>query len=567
MAQAETAQSWPRTIRSSDLVLWLWRLLASAQFAVALLGFLALAGLLAVVLPQIPAPTRDNPAAIDVWLEGQKGNFGPFTEPMYRAGLFTVFRAWWFLAGLGLLAVSVCVYAADRFLVVWRNVTRPRERLSDSFFERAGNRAAFATPPAAGRDVAWVMEAVLRRRRFRVRRFAEGDAVYLFADRFAWAQLGSFVSHIAVVLFLVGALVSRFGGYTNALFIAEGTTSPIFAVSHPGQMQVEVVDASASFDDSGTARDYRTELVIYREGQEVARGVTTVNHPLSYGGYRFHQAGYLGEGAALRVRDTATGNTIYHEALALGDLAPAPAIRVQDAQGRVLLEDVIVPTDFIEDARGTLITVPGSSRQFWVGVAPDRDGELGLIVYERDSPDARFVLRPGESRKAGDLRWTFVEAAGLPSTVTPGIPGDGDRSLVVMSQSPARVPYLTVLGPVDGRALTLYPNQPVRIGASEYLFEGRREFAGIEVRRDPGANFIWAAAGLLLAGLLVTFYVPRLRLWARVRPEETVIAGPAERSGAFRSEVRRLARELGVVTIEEKQGGTADAERPGAADD
>jgi cytochrome c biogenesis protein ResB len=98
----------------------------------------------------------------------------------------------------------------------------------------------------------------------------------------------------------------------------------------------------------------------------------------------------------------------------------------------------------------------------------------------------------------------------------------------------------------------LYPEQPVRIGDREYTFEGRREFAGIQVKRDPGANFIWVAAGLLLVGLVVTFYVPRLRMWARVGPEETVLAGLAEKSGGFQSEAAAIAEELGATVKQDK---------------
>jgi cytochrome c biogenesis protein len=85
----------------------------------------------------------------------------------------------------------------------------------------------------------------------------------------------------------------------------------------------------------------------------------------------------------------------------------------------------------------------------------------------------------------------------------------------------------------------------VQIDELEYEFTGRREFAGLSVRKDPGANFIWIATGLLLAGLLLTFYVPRLRLWARVRGKEMVVAAQADRRGAFQSEVKRLRAELG----------------------
>ena len=560
MARAETAQGRASSFRSADLLVSLWRLLSSAQFALALIGFLAVAGLLAVAIPQIPVPMRDSPVAVSAWLEGQRGTFGPLTDPMHRVGLFNVVTTWWFLTALGVLAVSIGVYAIDRFLVVWRNVTRPREAVPDAFFDRAANRVAFATPQAAvGADSSAGLAALLRARRFRVHRVVQGEAVYLFADRFAWAQLGSFVSHLALILFLAGGLVSQLGGYTNALLIAEGTTSPVFAVSDPNQMQIEVVDAVGVFDESGLPIDYRSELVIYQGGQEVARGVTTVNGPLTYGGYRFHQAGYLGEGAALRVRDAATGNTLYRETLPLQDLVPAPAIVVRDAQGAVVLDDVIPPTDFIEEVGGTLITVPGGDQQFWVGVTRDADELWSLVVYDPEEADAGFVLPAGESRSTAGLEWTFVEVTGLPSTAAGGIPGDHEASIVTLAETPEGTPYLTVLGPVDGRALTLYANQPVQVGDKEYLFEGRREFAGIEVRRDPGATFIWIASGLLLVSLLVTFYVPRLRLWARVRSDQTVLAGPAERSGVFQAEAKQLVRALNVTRIETDEEGKPDA--------
>jgi cytochrome c biogenesis protein ResB len=539
MAKAETAGGWERSARTADVLLWLWRLLASAQFAVSLTAFLAVAGLLAVVLPQVPNAMRSNPVVVDLWLEGQRGNFGPFTELMHRLGLFTVVDTWWFLTGLGLLGVSVSVYVADRFLLAWRNIVRPRAVVPDSFFERAANREALATP--AGGVAA--LEAALRRRRFQVRSVAQAGATYAFADRYAWAQLGTFLSHGALLLFLVGAVVSRTGGYSNSLLIAEGTTSPVFAVSHPEQMQIEVVDAVGRFE-GGEPRDYRTQLVIYQGGEEVARGVATVNDPLEYGGYRFHQSAYLGEGAALAVRDASTGNARYEEVLALDELAPAPSIEVRDGSGKLLLDDVIVPTDFLGDARGTLITVPGTDRSYWVGVTPGEDDEWRLAVFAPESEEASLVAAAGETREGDGLRWTFRGVDGLPSVVTQGIPGDSDRALVLLSQTPEGEPYLTVLGPVDGRALTLYADQPVRIGESEYEFEGRREFAGIDVRKDPGANFIWVAAGLLLAGLMITFYVPRLRLWARVRGDETVLAAPAERAALFHSETKRIEREL-----------------------
>ena len=555
MTQAESAQSVSRPVRNMELLLMLWRLLASAQFAIALIGFLAIAGLLAVLLPQIPPAIQGSPAAVDAWLESERGNFGFMTGPMHRVGLFNVARAWWFIAGLGALAVSVGIYIIDRFVGIWRNVTHPREQLPDSFFDRAANREAFVTPDSADRR----LEALLSARRFKVRTSTEGATTYLFADRFAWAQLGNLASHLALVMFLAGGLVSQLGGFTSALLIAEGTSSPVFAVSHPDQMQVEVIDAVGLFDETGTPTDYRTQLVIYQGGVEVARGFTTVNDPLSYDGYRFHQSGYFGEGAALRIRDVESGNTTYSEVLGLSELVPAPKLVVRDAAGVVLLDDVVVPTDAIEEASGTLITVPGTAQDFWVGILADAEEETwSLVVFERGDDDASFILAEGERRLVGDFEWMLEEVTGLPSLVTTGIAEQG-RSLTVLSETPEGEPFLTIMGVEGGQALTLFPDEPVQIGGREYVFEGTREFAGIEVRKDPGANFIWVAAGLLLVGLLATFYLPRLRLWVRIRGGETVVASLAERRGVFRSEMKHLLRALDTARIE-PEGNTTKSD-------
>jgi cytochrome c biogenesis protein ResB len=544
MARAEAPRrTWPRlSWPGIDPLLPVWRLLTSVRFALALIGFLAVAGLLSVLLPQVPAAMRGNDAAVAAWLEVQRGTFGPLTDPLYRLGFFNVFSARWFLGGLAVLVISVCVCTANRFAPTWRNVAKPQERVPDAFFDKAAsNRATLVPVPGAAEE----LEAALRRRRFRVKRFEEDGATYLFADRFGWAQLATFVSHLALIMFLAGGLISRVGGYTNALFVAEGTASPVFAVSHPSQMQVEVVNAVGEFDAAGTPLDYRTELVVYQGGQEVARGVSTVNDPMSYGGYRFHQAGYFGEGAGLRVQDATTGNTVYHEVLPLEQLVGAPAIQVRDAAGRVLLEDVIVPTDFIGDTSGTVIAIPGKETEYWVGLRPDRENETWeMLVYPPDDVEESTLLPVGGTRDVGGLSFTFVEPTGLPSLSAEGLAGETERSLVIMSEDDERTPFLTLLGPVDGEALTLYPEQPVEIEGKVYTFEGRKEFAGIEVRRDPGVNFIWVAAGLLLAGLMVTFYVPRLRLWARVRGDEAVLAGLAEKSGSFQDEAHRLAAAL-----------------------
>src|SRR6266540_2775428 len=104
-----TGRRWP----DADPLRWLWHGLTSVRFALGLIGFLALSSLLGVVIPQVPAPMRDNPAAISAWLNLQHDRFGFLATPMERLGLFEVFRTYWFAGALGLLVASVCVCTAN----------------------------------------------------------------------------------------------------------------------------------------------------------------------------------------------------------------------------------------------------------------------------------------------------------------------------------------------------------------------------------------------------------------------------------------------------------------------
>lgn len=544
-----------------------WRLLTSVRWALILLAFLALAGLLGVLLPQIPSTVRGDGAAVSDWLNVQRGKFGVFTDPFYRLGFFDVFHARWFAAGLGLLVVSVTVCTANRFFPIWRTIRRPQRRVPETYFQRAHHRAEFATPPEP-----LALEGVLRRRRYRVERFQEGETVYLFADRYSWAQLGTFVSHLALILFIGGALVSKFTGFSQDLFVGEGTTAPVFAVSNPNQMQVRVVDTVARFDPQGQPLDYRSELAIYRGGEEVKHCTATVNGPCSYQGYRFHQAAYFGFGAELQVRDLRSGNTVYKEVLALADFMPAPHVIIRGADGGTLMDATLVLTDFVETAYGTTVTIPGADRTMWIGVRPDGStGRLDLLAFEPgEDPDAvRLLLPEGQRTSAGGLDFEFVSLQRLPASFEPGFPlppdtADGNsQGQVLLEMSnvvygveetssgeavavPAQSgpPTLSVVG-VSPIVLNLEPGQAAAVGDYEYTFLGQREFAGIKVKRDRSDNLIWVATGLLLVGLGITFYVPRRRVWAKITPGRTYLAGMAGHLANLRKEMRALGTEAG----------------------
>jgi len=557
-----------------------WRLLTNVRWAVTLIAFLALAGLLGVLLPQIPDGVRGDSAAVSVWLDAQRGKYGIFTDLIHRLGLFDIFHARWFAVSLGLLVASLIACAVNRSPAIWRSIRRPQTRVPDTYFEQAQQRASFTTAsdPAA-------LAAVLRRHHYRVERTEEGQAVYLFADRFSWAQLGTLLSHLALILFIVGALVSRLTGFSQSLFLAEGASASVLPSGDANQMQVQVIDAVGRFSEQGQPLDYRTELDISRPGQETKHCTVSVNGPCTYAGYRFHQAAYFGFGAELQVRDLTSGNVVYREVLALADTMPGPHVMIRDGDGRLLLDETLVLTDLIESVYGTTVAIPADGRLVWIGAKPDSAGDdWQMVAFELgDNPDpARLALALGEKGLSGGLEFEFVSLSRLPATfesefpLPPALAGGPDRGTVLLQMSnvvygteeassgrslPAMAtdaePMLSIVG-VGPDVLDLAPGESSVLGDYQYTFLGQREFAGIQVRRDRSDNLIWAGAGFLLLGLGITFYVPRRRLWAKITSDRTYLAGVAGYRGNFRRDMAKLGAEAGSPDAmeEEEQDGS-----------
>jgi cytochrome c biogenesis protein ResB len=519
----------------------LWRLLTSVRFAVFFIGALAFFGLLGVLIPQVPEAMRGNGPAINVWLDTQRGHFGPFTDTMYRLGLFEVFHAKWFLFALGFLVVNVTVCTFNRWSPTFRNVFHPPVHVPESFYDNAHNRALLpAVAPSA-------LKAALHRMRFRLRADERDGATYVFADRYPWAQLATFVSHLALIIFIAGGLVTWFTGFEADVFAGTGTTAPVFAVSNPNQLQVRIDDAIGRFGAQGNALDFRTRLTIFKNGQQVASGTTTVNDPFKYGGYRFHQVAYFADGAELKIRDLATGNTVFHETFPLEDTTPAPTVTITDASGAVLLSRTLPPNDFLEVASGGLVTVPGSDRVLWIGLTAQDGRTWQLAAYDPrgQSTDGQLRVGIGQTGTISGLVVRFDGVRSVPSAVGLGVPGSDQPALAQLAASPDGAPSLLLTGK-DRPAIDLAPGQPVTSGGYEFTFVGQRAFAGIAVKRDSGAWFIWVATAMLLIGLALTFYVPRRRLWIRLDGSGTHIAALAEKSGGFESDMRALARRMNV---------------------
>ena len=77
---------------------------------------------------------------------------------------------------------------------------------------------------------------------------------------------------------------------------------------------------------------------------------------------------------------------------------------------------------------------------------------------------------------------------------------------------------------------------------------GFSQYTLLIAKRDPGQPIVWAAFLALIVGLAITFYLPRRRVWARLRSDGRLdLVGRSDRHVDFEREFGRLIDELVVA--------------------
>ena len=312
---------------------FVWQLLTNVKFALVLVGTAASACLLGVVLPQLPGPMRTNAAARSAWMQLRDAQFGVFAGPMDRLQLFDIFHSVWFNALWLVLIVAVTVCTVSRFMPTVRSVQKPTKVVGDGYFTRAHHSANFTHDGGAD-----AVEAILKHRRYHVERTKVSDdgTVYLFAERFSWSQYGTFLSHLALLMLLVGALLTVVAGFDRTFVLAEGT--PPFAVfdqAGPNQIFVKMVEAVRGKDANGNIVDFHS-IVQVRRGDQTITCSASVNTPCRAFGYKIHQAAFFDDVARLHVT-APDGQVVWDDVVDFDSQSVAvPVIKVTDSHGNVL---------------------------------------------------------------------------------------------------------------------------------------------------------------------------------------------------------------------------------------
>lgn len=290
-----------------------WHFFISMRTGLALILGLALLGLIGTLLVQAPAGLQSDPKAYAAWLDSLRPKYGGWTNVFDALGFFSIFGSIWFKGIVALLMTSIVACSVNRAPHLWKQATQPRLDKSDAFFEHAPLHATLevpADPEAALGEVA----AAFRSHHYRTVVEREGDDIHVYADRFRWGPFGTVIAHLSLVVILVGVVVGTSWGFRNPEFaVPIGTRMD---VGFGTGLTLEARSFSDSYNaENGAPSDYASDLVLYRDGVQVAAQTIRVNDPLRYGEVSFYQS-FFGPAAQVQVRDAA-GNVVFDQGVPL----------------------------------------------------------------------------------------------------------------------------------------------------------------------------------------------------------------------------------------------------------
>lgn len=494
-----------RASDSFSLSLRAWRWLRTMKTAIILLFLLAAGSAVGSLIPQRPV----NEFAVARW----KRDHEAWASVAERFGLFDVFGSWWFTAIYALLLVSVVGCLVPRYRAFFKAVrSRPRPSSSLSGYKHYRHGLARMEPESALAGA----ERVLRRRRFRLVR----ENGTIAGEKGHLREGGSLVFHTAFFVLIVGIALARGFGFTGQAAVIEGdrftdtrvgydsiSEGRFFNERHRGfSVQVDAFDAS--WYPNGVAKDFVSHVTIL-EGERMVRSARIrVNEPVTYRGISMYQ------------------------------LAWGWAPRVQVLQnGKVLSDGNVI---FLQDARS------GNWRGV-VKVPSVKPEQLGLELFffndlELGENDVPFNASPYP-------RSPFIFFREYRGDLGLDVP----QSVYQLDKSR--------LAEGDVGGIALGGSQRLRDGL-ELRFPDLKEYSVLQMTSNPGAWVLFAAAVLILVGLIPALYSSRRRVWVRAIPAGDAVrievAGHAlQRKAAFEEEFAALVRELGRdLNVEQPGAGS-----------
>ena len=284
----------------------IWNFFSSVKVGVSIIVILLVAAALGTILPQQAFVPANTEATIKAYYADTYGSVG---RVYHFLGFHDLYSSYWFIALVGMLAISLVIASLDRFVPLYKSLKNQRVLRHPSFMNK---QRIYGQGPGSD-DTLQKAEAKLKELKYKVRTDKNG----LLAEKGRFARWGPYVNHIGLIIFLTGVMLRMIPGFyvDETLWIREGETRAIPEV--PGYSLENVKFALETYTGEGeearfgealdrvgtVAKNYQTDIVLYQALNNSLPGETDnlevvkeypirVNQPLKFDGYAIYQMDY-----------------------------------------------------------------------------------------------------------------------------------------------------------------------------------------------------------------------------------------------------------------------------------
>lgn len=284
----------------------IWNFFSSVKVGVSIIVILLVAAALGTILPQQAFVPANTEATIKAYYADTYGSVG---RVYHFLGFHDLYSSYWFIALVGMLAISLVIASLDRFVPLYKSLKNQRVLRHPSFMNK---QRIYGQGPGSD-DTLQKAEAKLKELKYKVRTDKNG----LLAEKGRFARWGPYVNHIGLIIFLAGVMLRMIPGFyvDETLWIREGETRAIPEVAGYSLENVkfaletytgegEEARFGEALDRVGTvAKNYQTDIVLYQAPNNSLPGETDnlevvkeypirVNQPLKFDGYAIYQMDY-----------------------------------------------------------------------------------------------------------------------------------------------------------------------------------------------------------------------------------------------------------------------------------
>jgi len=216
--------------------------------------------------------------------------------------VFDMYHSWWFSAILLLLVINLITCSAHRLPGILSQISRGSGELEDKMLKTLPyvEKIQVSNPTKREENIGSSLKKWFKD----WGRVETERAVTLFSEKGRYSRLGVPITHLSILIILIGGIIGSLYGFKGHVNIFEGDTVDQIFLRTKDEEIAKPIDFSVRCDDFNITyynlpgrkekqvKEYTSVITILENGKEVLKKTVQVNHPLHYRGLAFYQSNY-----------------------------------------------------------------------------------------------------------------------------------------------------------------------------------------------------------------------------------------------------------------------------------